>query len=298
MTLQALLPQIDKTLPGRSQAVRQKLKEMGVSAEARGTGRGEYMNLAQQGSVDAILQAASTAPSEMQNRLYLQAARKALNEGSVEQATQIATEHLNAEARKSMLQEVDRQKLVKAAVENRIEEIRPALAAMRTEEERVNTLTQMATAVGQAGNRKLALELLDEAGGPASRRAENYTQLEAQLRLAHAYAALDPARSFDVLQPGINQINEMLSAAVLLNGFEIRVFKDGEMPLQGGSQLNDIITSFARELGSLARVQFDGAQAVAEKFQRPEARIIAHLAIARAVLEGNKTGADVGAPER
>ena len=87
---------------------------------------------------------------------------------------------------------------------------------------------------------------------------------------------------------GINQINEMLSAATLLNGFEVRVFKDGEMPLQGGSQLSEIISSFARELGSLARLQFDAAQAAAEKFQRSEARIIVHLAIARGVL-GEKT---------
>ena len=298
MALQSLLPQIDKNLPGRSQAVRQKLKEIGVNADARGASRSELNNLTQQGSVDAILQAASTAAPDIQNRLYLQAARKALNEGSVDRATQIATDNLNPEMRKAMLQEVDRQKLVKAALENKVEEIRPALAALRPDEERINVLTQMATAVGQAGNRKLAMELLDEASGLAGRRAENYAQLEAQVKLAHAYAALDPARSFDALQPGINQINEMLSAATLLNGFEVRVFKEGEMPLQGGSQLSDIITSFARELGSLARLQFDAAQAAAEKFQRPEARIIAHLAIVRGVLEGNKSGSETTPPAR
>ena len=292
MALESLLPQIDKNLPGRSQAVRQKLKEMGVNADARGAARSELNNLTQQGSVDAILQTASTAAPDMQNRLYLQAARKALNEGNADRATQIATEHLNPEMRKSMLQEVDRQKFVKAALESKIEEIRPALAVLRPEEERINVLSQMATAVGQAGNRKLALELLDEASSSAGRRAENYAQLEAQLKVAHAYAALDPSRSFDALQPGINQINEMLSAATLLNGFEVRVFKDGEMPLQGGSQLSEIISNFARELGSQARLQFDAAQAAAEKFQRPEARIIAHLAIARGVLEVTTPGSD------
>ena len=128
----------------------------------------------------------------------------------------------------------------------------------------------------------------------AGRRAENYAQLDAQLKVAHAYAALDPARGFDAMQPGINQINEMLSAATLLNGFEVRVFKDGEMPMQGGSQLSETISSFARELGAQARLQFDAAQAAAEKFQRPEARIIAHLAIARGVLEGSTPESNQG----
>jgi hypothetical protein len=285
ISLQSLLPHIDKYLPARSQAVRQKLSESGVNSAARGTTLSDFNNLGSLASVDSILQAASGAPTEMQGRLYAMAARRALSEGDTERASKIADEHLSADMRATMVQEVDRQKLVRAAVENRIDEARPALAALRSDEERITVLTQMAAAVAQGGNQKVALQLLDEASGLASRRAENYQQLEAQLRVARGYAGVDPARSFAVLEPGIHQINEMLSAATTLNGFEVRVFKDGEMPLQGGSQLAGMIKSFSRELGFLAKSQFDAALGSAERFQRPEARIIARLAIVRGVLE-------------
>jgi hypothetical protein len=284
MTLQSLLPHIDKYMPARAQAVRQKLGDAGVNASGRGAAFGD-LNLGSQASVDSIMQAASAAPTEMQGRLYAMAARRALSEGDAERAGKIADEHLSADMRATMVQEVDRQKLVRAAIENKIDEARPALAALRSDEERITVLTQMAAAVSQGGNQKVALQLLDEANALASRRAENYQQLEAQLRVARGYAGVDPGRSFAVLEPGIHQINEMLSAATTLNGFEVRVFKDGEMPLQGGSQLAGMIKSFSRELGFLARSQFDAALGTAERFQRPEARIIARLAIVRGVLE-------------
>jgi hypothetical protein len=285
MSLQPLLPQIDKYLPARASAVRQKMSEMGISGGGRGGGWSDLNGLGPQASVDTILQAASSAAAEVQGRLYAMAARKALTDGDTDRASKIADEHLTSDMRAIMFQEVDRQKLVRAALENKVDEARPALAALRSDEERVTVLTQMAAAVEKAGNQKLASQLLDEASGLASRRAESYPQLEAQLKVARGYALVDPARSFAVLEPGINQINEMLSAATLLNGFEIRLYKDGEMQLQGGNQLTGIIRSFARELGNIAKLQFDGALATADRFQRSEARIIARLAIVRGVLE-------------
>jgi hypothetical protein len=230
MSIQSLLPQIDKYLPSRAQAVRQKLSEMGMTGGTRGAGGSELNNLGPQASVDTILQAATSAAPEVQGRLYAMAARRALTEGDTERAAKIADEHLNPDMRAVMFQEVDRQKLVRAALENKVDDARPALAAMRSDEERLSALIQMAAAVEKAGNKKLAVQLLDEASGLASRRAENYQQMQAQLKVARGYAGVDPARGLALLEPGINQINEMLSAATLLNGFEVRVFKDGERP--------------------------------------------------------------------
>ena len=89
-----------------------------------------------------------------------------------------------------------------------------------------------------------------------------------------------------MLEPGINQINELLPAAALLNGFEVRLFKDGELPIQGGAQLSSVIAHYSQELSMLAPIDFEGAQTAADKFQRPEARIVARLAVVRGVLVG------------
>jgi hypothetical protein len=184
------------------------------------------------------------------------------------------------------LQAVERQQAVQAAAAGNIEEAQQQLARLRSDEQRVNWLTQMATAAAQKKNEKLAAQLLEEARNLVSRRAENYQQLEARLRVVRAYAGIDPARGFELLESGIDQLNELLPAAAALSGFEVRIFKDGEFPLQGGSQLSNMITRYGQELTRLARSDFERAQTVADKFQRAEPRIQARLSIVRGVLGG------------
>ena len=99
-------------------------------------------------------------------------------------------------------------------------------------------------------------------------------------------SAARPARSFEVLEGGINQLNELLPAAALLSGFEVNVFRDGEMPLPGTSTLSAMVARYGQELAFLAKNDFERARATADRFQYPEARVLARLAIAQGVLGG------------
>jgi hypothetical protein len=282
--LQSLLPAIDKYAPARATALRQKISEAGGRTDVRRPG--EFADLAR-GSVDSILEAAPNAPPEVQDRLYQQAAMRAAREGDPDRARQIAAEHLDPTERTQVNQEVDRQEALRAAMAGDVEKSRQALAGLRTDAERVNWLTQMATAAAGRKDQKLALELMQEARGLTGRRAESYQQLEAQLQVARAYIAIDPAPAVEVLEQGIYQLNELMSAAQTLSGFEVRIFKEGELPIQGGGGgLGGMIGRYAQEIGNLARNDFDLAQTAASRFQRPEARIMTQLSMARGVLQG------------
>jgi len=290
MGLQSLLPQIDQYMPTRSSEVRQKLGQLGGNLNnmmARAGGPyGEYTSIVQQGNSDAILQAAAQATPDMQQRLYQQAAIKAVNEGNPEHAAQIAADKLTPAQQNSVQQQIERQKMMNAAIAGKAEERQQLMARLRTNEEKVSMLAQLATASVQQGNKKLATQLLEEARTLVAGRAESYPQLEAPLKIARAYSSIDPKLSFQVLEPGINQINELLPAAALLNGFEVRLFKDGELPIQGGAQLSSVIARYSQELAVLSRLDFEGAQTTADKFQRAESRIVARLAVVRGVLVG------------
>jgi hypothetical protein len=128
------------------------------------------------------------------------------------------------------------------------------------------------------------LTYLAEAQRLTSRRATNYEQLLQQLRVADELASLDAGKSFEALDQGIAQLNELLSAAALLSGFEVDIFKDGEMPLAGGSRLGDMVSRYGQSLATLAKTDFARAQSSASKFQLPEPRLLAELAIVRNVL--------------
>ncbi|HEV2826489.1 MAG TPA: hypothetical protein VGW76_02715 [Pyrinomonadaceae bacterium] len=292
--LQGLLPQIDQYLPSRATAVRNKMSEIGMGNNPR-LAFGQMNSLMQQGTTDNLLAAAPAAPPQLQSRLYQQAAQRALDEGDVDRARQIANDHLDATTRDRVLQKVDFQLIAKKVEANNMDELRQTLGSLRSDDERIELLLQLAAqaqwatpeqkpALAAPGDTKLALKFLGEAQRLTNRRATSYRQFEQQLRVADAFVSLDPARSFEVLDPGIAQLNELLSAAALLSGFEVEIFKDGELLLGGGSGLGEMVSRYGQQLATLAKSDFARAESSANKFQLAEPRIFAQLAIVRNVL--------------
>lgn len=284
MGLQSLLPQIDKYLPARSTAVRQKLIQMGMDNNQRADFN-QIAELMQQGTSESLLSAAATAPTGMQAGIYQRAAIKALEEDNTERARQIANDHLNPAQRGTVLQMIETRQLARKAGDDAMESIRQALTRLPSDEERVRMLLQVA-ASAQKDNPKLALQILSEAQRLVSGRMNSYQQFEAQLQVSKAFATLDPARSFEVLESGISQLNELFPAAALLSGFEVNIFRDGELPLQSDSRLSQMVNQYAEQLASLAKNDFERAQMTGDKFQLSEARIFTRLAIARGLLGG------------
>jgi len=284
MGLQALLPNVDKYQPDRSNAVRQKLAELSGGNNPRNS-FGQLNTLMQQGTSDSLLTAASLAPPRMQDRIYQQAAMKAIDEGNSDRAREIANKHLDSTARDTVLRAVDVKKTGGSEGPNKMDEIRQTLAGVQSDDERVSLLVRFAESV-KTENPKLAVQLLDDARSLVTRKATSYRQLDAQANVAHAFAALDVSKSFEVLEPGIAQINELLSAAALLNGFEVNMFRDGELPLQNGGSLVGAVNRVGKELAFLATIDFERAQALSERFQLSEPRVLAKLAIVMGLLGG------------
>jgi hypothetical protein len=292
--LQGLLPQIDQYLPSRATAVRNKMTEIGIGNNPR-LAFNQMNSLMQQGSADSLLAAAPAAPPQLQSRLYQQAAQKALDDGDVDRARQIANDHLDVTTRDRVLQKIDFRLIAKKVEAENMDELRQTLGNLRSDDERVDLLLQLAAqaqwateeqkpALAAPGDSKLALKFLGEAQRLTNRRATSYQQFDQQLRVADAFASLDPARSFEVLDPGIAQLNELLSAAALLSGFEVNIFKDGELLLGGGSGLGEMVSRFGQELATLAKTDFARAESSANKFQLAEPRLYSQLAIVRNVL--------------
>ncbi len=93
-SLQSMLPAIDQYVPSKAAQVRQKLSEAGI--QSPGLPQAALAFGDNTLTSDALVQAASTAPPQMQTRLYQQAAFRALEEGNTDRARQIATNNLSA----------------------------------------------------------------------------------------------------------------------------------------------------------------------------------------------------------
>ena len=283
--LQQLLSRIEQYAPDRAQAVRQKLTHMGIN-----NNQITSIDLDQSTS-DGLMTAASLAPLQVQAQIYKHAAQKALEEGNLERALQIAKDHLAGSARDSITQAIELKKTAMDASPDNLAKLRRKLAALPSDSDRVVTLVDLATAAAK-NDPKLALTLLDDARNIVNKRANKYQDFRDQLKVAEALAGLDLKQSFGLLESGIAQLNELLAASAVVNGFEAEVFREGELPLQGGSELGNMVARYGWELGSLARVDFDHARMAADKFQLPESRLLAKLLIAQRVLGGEQNSFD------
>jgi hypothetical protein len=294
--MQMLLPKVDQYLPDRAAALRLKLGEQGSgNANNRGFDMSQVSAAMQKGDSASLEAMAATASGPLQNRIYQQAAMKALDEGDADRARSIAEAHLEPRTRAAVTQAIDFRKMAEKIENTTIEDVRQTLAGLSSDSQRTDLLLLLATNA-QKKNPKLARQVLDEAQRLVARPASNYQQMDAQLKVAHSFATLDPARSFQVLEPGILQLNELLSAAAVLNGFEVNIFSEGELPMQPTSGLGGMISRYAQELSLLARSDFERTQTLVSRFQLPEPRIQAKLAIAQGVLrpQSNQTAESFG----
>jgi len=297
--LQSSLPSIDQYLPARANAVRQKLTELGIAPDPNRQNLVQAMMSMQQGTATAesLVQAAATAPAQLQPRLYQQAAARAIDEGNTDRARQIANEHLQPTARDAIMQRIDFREMAKKAEGMRLDEIRQTVARLTSDSDKIALLLQLANDLHK-DNPKAELQLLDEARQVVSHRAANYDQFEDQLRVARAFSAVDTSRSFEVIEPGIIQLNELLSAAAVLSGFEVNVFRDGEMTMSnqggGGGGLTATVSRYGQELASLARSDFGRAETLAGRFQFSESRIMARMAIVQGALGAQPNQPNMG----
>jgi hypothetical protein len=280
--LQQVLPMIDQFLPSRASSVRQKMTEMGMQPN-QGMNMAQLFNGQNEPTIDALVQAAATAPQQIQTRLYQQAAYQALDQGDTDRARQIATDHLQSNIRDAVMKRIDFREMSKKAETARIEDVRQAAARLQSDNEKLDLFLQVANDT-QTTNPKLALQVLEDARQLTNRRATGYDNFEQQLKVAHAFAAVDPARSFEVMDPGISQLNELLSAAAVLSGFEINMFRDGEMTIMNGNGLTSTISRYGQELALLAKSDFERTEALSGRFQFPEARIMVRMAIVQVLL--------------
>jgi hypothetical protein len=277
-----LMPEVERYAPAQAAGVRRRLE--GFERRAEGNPR-EFRQVLETGTPDAIIEAAAKAAPEMRQQLYRTAAWKAFNEGNPDRAKQIINSNIEgAGAREQMLKELDQQMFWRAASEGKVEQAQAFLARVKSPEERVRMLLQLARITSGKGNAAAAANFLDEASNLMGARAKGHAQFSMQLQLAQTYAQLPSARAFEIIEASITHLNELVAAAAVLEGFGQEAFTQDELRGQQGYLWGALAMQCDETLAALARADFDHALSAADRFQRPELRLPARLAVARAIL--------------
>jgi hypothetical protein len=283
-TLKSLAIEMEKYAPGRASLVEKRSVELNTPPDMQSRLWQQYQDKINNDSVEAALEEIGRAPQELRNQLYQQLSQKAAQSGDSARARQILNDYIkNPYQRRQALMSLDRQAVYYALNSRKMEEALRLVGNLRKPTERAAMLIQIVNQVGATHKRATSLELLEQARGMigGSGRADDQEQMNVLFELARAYLRLEPKRSSEIIEPLIDQFNELSVAAIPLNGFGQQYFRDGELMMQNGNNLASIANQLIQTLGALAVVDFDRARATADKMQRAEVRLSAYLAMAQ-----------------
>jgi hypothetical protein len=286
--LRFLLPDLEKLVPERAEQLRKRMAEAQKTLDPETKKWLEYEPLLRDGTPEALLEAAPKVPFGLRNALYSTAASKLFQAGDTERARQIISENLSGQEREQSLAMLDRRLIMRALEQGKVDEAKKLIARVQSTQARAAQLSLLAMWLMKKGERKMAVELMDETKKLVNTQPENQEEINTLLVVARAYAAVDPPRAFELIEPVVDQANDMISAAALLDRFgsgQGGLFRKGEMVLQPSFMAaSNMFTQYGRELGALARTDFARTKSVADKFQRNEVRMMARLLIAQSIL--------------
>ena len=290
--LRSLGSDLDKVVSGSTAALDKKQTELMGNVNNQWVNQfQEFSNVIANGPFEGALEAIEKAPVEFREQLYVMLANKEANNGDLNRAKQILSEHVNNPYQRSQaLKSIEQQELDRVMTSGKIEEALRNIGEMRTPSERAEHLMQLAEQIGSDQKRATALSLLEQARGllPPSPQAQDQTQMSALLEIARAFSPYDSKRSFEMVDPLIDQFNDLCTAARTLEGFGFVYFDHDELDMQSEGSLSEIAGQMSEVLGGLALINFDRAKATSDKLRLPEVRLHVYLQIAQQAITGKQ----------
>ena len=284
--LKQMGPELENVIPGGTAAVEKKLNEL---AGQRPAGPYRDQNTIANLPVDTALEAIEKAPREQREQLYLMLASRESSSGDVSRARQIVNERVtNFYQRRSAISNMDQQEIYRALSKGKVDEALRIISGFRTPRERAAQLAPIAMRIGPGQKRANAINLLEQARAMLGTAVEapDQDQMNALFEIARSLARYDSKRSFEIVEPLIDQINELCTAARTMEGFGVENFTDEELNLQNGSSVAQMVKRMSTSLGGLAVTNFERAKADADRLRLPEVRLNAYLELAQQAING------------
>lgn len=290
--LQSMGSDADVIVSGSAAAVEKKMKEI-QALNPRMDEFQQYNNAINNTNmpVDEVIQILSKAPREQRDHLYVSLSNRVMNSGDLPRARQILNDYVTAPyQRQQALYNLETQEIYRAMSKGKIEDALRNVANLSSVSERAALLSQMANQIGPGYKRAVALNFLEQARAllPPSVQAQDHAHLQALLEIAKAYSRYETKRAFEIVDPVVDQFNELSAAARTLEGFGGEFYIDEELNLQNGNVIATIATQLTSALGTLALTDFDRAKLTADRLKLPEVRLRAYLDIAQQAIQNQR----------
>ena len=287
-TVQSMAAQIETYLPGGLAAIEKKATELNASIDPQSAVWQQYQNTINNAPTDSAVEAVAQAPREIRDSLYQRVAERLAEAGDITLARQLITDHIsNPFQRRQALNGLEHQTIYRALGKGRIEEALRSTGNLRSPKERAGMLGQVANQIGPGQKRGTALIFLELARSMlgTSLHAENQEQMNALLQIARAFSRYDSKRAFEIVEPLVDQFNDVSESARTVTGFGQDYFQDGELMMLNGNGVANFATQLLSALGTLGLADFDRAKTTSDRIHFPEVRLGAYLELAQQAIQ-------------
>jgi len=276
-----VVPLMEKVAPQRVAPLKHLARKAGFPYEWAPE-LSDYAYVYQTGSVEDLLALNQTYP-EFRDVGQAFAIRKIIETGDFERARKLANEFTWVELKQDVLKEIaDAQRIVS---EDTSAELFAHAKELPDENEAFIYLFGMANEIGPK-NPQTTLKLLDRANELLGKVPPEKWQMQYQMGIAVRYCQVKSDRCFTLMEPIIRKLNELVTAATKLNGFDNRYLRNGEWNMTAEGGVGSLLTMLAQNAVYFALCDFDRAVALTSQFERREIRMMAQLKLAQGVLTG------------
>ncbi|HSE17184.1 MAG TPA: hypothetical protein VLB46_09020 [Pyrinomonadaceae bacterium] len=283
--LQLLLPQLQQVAPLQAAQLKHLADSDRQTFEDSHARYSDLQEALDSGDLDDVLALAEKYP-DIQSSIYWQAVMKAQANGDIERARKIANDfNGDPEVRRRLLAQLDESEGLALLTDEQLTKVQTELAKMTRTRDRIVLLADVTNRLG-AKNRAAALKLLDQAGGMLETEKSSKEKLGGQLVLSLLYCAQKSDRGLVIMESMVPILNELIGAAVKLDGLETHYMRDGEWNMSADGDLGESLTYLAQNAAYFAWCDFDRAVTLAAQFERIEIRMMAQVKLAQAILAG------------
>lgn len=228
-------------------------------------------------SPEELLSQVEKYPRSYRNEIYRRAAEKTANSGNIAEAQKIITTNLSEEESESYLSQLNYSLATQAISQGKFNEANQFINQMSDENTRLNTLIYLATSIYQRNpqeNQKWAATVLDQARSLISDAPEKTSEINSLINIAAAYALIEPAQAFRLVESLASPLNEFSEASAVVAKFSDYGgnFRQGEYQISAGNNPLGVY-SLTSVLQTLKGKDFDRVIRFTNGFSRLDVRL-------------------------
>ena len=231
-------------------------------------GPNELSDLSENGTVDEILALAQKYP-DIKHQAHWLAFSKAEGSGDTERARKITELMDDPELRRTAIARLDMAQHWASMNAEKVAEVQREIGHVPRIGNRIWILMVPASQVA-ANDRQAALKLLNQASSLIGTMKVGKEQTEAEVRLAMMYCLTKSDRGLAMMELLMPKLNDLVTAAAKLDGYETHYLRDGEWNMTGEGSVGKLLTMLSQNAAHFSWCDFDRAVSLAAQFERPE----------------------------